>query len=127
MKNKENDLSSLINSECTIYISDPWEFGTINGCGPWVVKVIDSLILEDREHLVIFSKTKFSYKDLSFNFLSFTNRFVGSELIRLLNFEDISINIKLLKIDSYSQNDVKEYIKNDRSGLGCIGNIQLKK
>ncbi|HPR50095.1 MAG TPA: hypothetical protein PK341_19100 [Spirochaetota bacterium] len=109
----------LLGHKVTLKISDPWEFGTECGIGPFKGIIKDTNI----DHILIKLENPIKYNGKVLIVALCRPRHSGSKIEDILNRIQLSANILLLSVDT----DSISTINNDRSinSAPVIGTVEL--
>lgn len=102
-------------------ISDPWDFGTQCGVGPFFGSAID----EDNNRLLLLFTKPITYLDLTYQSALCSLRHKGSSIRDLICGGAIAVNVVLLTDQPARLNDVREC--EFKKGFAAIGSLEISK
>lgn len=111
---------TLLNLSVAITISDPWEFGTECGTGPFMGNVMDA----NSEMLVISLSEPVTYQGRTLHTVVVRPRYQG-DLPGSVVSKAVSSNLMLLPASIRTIADVKS--SNTRDGIAAIGTVEHQK
>ncbi|HQF84805.1 MAG TPA: hypothetical protein PLX58_07505 [Smithellaceae bacterium] len=95
---------NLIGSRMALFVSDPWEFGSECGTGPFVGTIKDE---DNGKALVRFDKT-ISYGGTDYSLCICFPRHQGKDINDILNGTRVSVNVMLISAKDASLSDVNQ-------------------
>lgn len=108
----------LSNCEAVLTVSDPWEFGTECGTGPFMGKVVD----QTPEMIVVVLQRLIEYRGKILRTIVARPRHAGdspqSAFLRAM-----PANLMLLPLEVYRSDDLRPAVTKD--GVAAIGTIEL--
>jgi hypothetical protein len=111
--------SDLLKTKVTLMISDPWDFGTECGVGPFNGEFADL----DRDRMLVRLERPIKYSNRIFKSALCHVRHEGISTDNLRERTRVSVNITLLSEDFTSLNKVDQAVF--KEGFGAIGTIEL--
>ena len=108
-----------------IIVSEPWDFGDIQGCGPFVGEVLkehDSGDGKECEAVLIKLEKPLTYKDSKCEYFVGAPRHEGSALTDLLNGATITCGLTHISEDSANSDNPFD-LSQWRGGIGLIGDL----
>ena len=110
---------SLVTKRLTVTISDPWEFGTECGVGPFAGRI------EDLENTRLLLKLNYPICFRKVNLLSAISqlRYVNSSFDDLLLGRSLATNLVLLPISPRTLNEISA--EEFRRGIAAVGTVKL--
>jgi hypothetical protein len=93
---------NIIGSRIALFVSDPWEFGTECGSGPFPGIIID----KDGIKVLILLASKISYGGRKFPACICTPRHQGKDIMDILSGEKIAANMMLISTNAAFFSDV---------------------
>ena len=120
----------VVDSEVDICISDPWEFGTENGCGPFQAVIVDMAFSEVWSHEVLFVHLSeaLEYKGMTFDLLVASARHGSTDqaIVGLMRGGgDMPANFLPVPIQREDGVGPMEFVEQWR-GWGLIGSIHRR-
>lgn len=115
------DTEKIINKDVALTVSDPWEFGTLCGTGPFYGRIVDT----DSSKILIKLNKVIEYRGKHFTMAIGTPRFTGEHSDDILNDEALSVNILL--VSSTSQNLLAVYKDAAIDCEAVIGAVEIEK
>jgi len=109
---------NLIGSIVAFVISDPWEFGTECGIGPFFGIIKDK---NSGKALIYLDKT-ISYSGTNYSVCVCTSRHQGKDIDDILNGEKVAANMMLISTKATSFSDVDKQSQNKSQAV--IGTIE---
>jgi len=100
--------SELIGKKFIIYISEPWDFGTEHGCGPFSV-ILDEILNESGENFLMHLENSIIYKDTTISRISAQVRYVGKSIYDILRTGSVTIGMETV----------------NSKNIGFIGDIEM--
>ncbi len=95
---------NLIGSRVALVMSDPWEFGTECGTGPFVGNIKD----EDSGKVLILLDKTISYGENNYSLCICSPRHQGEDINDILNGEKLAANMMLISAKVASLSEVNE-------------------
>jgi hypothetical protein len=93
---------NIIGSRIALFVSDPWEFGTECGPGPFGGNIID----KDGIKVLILLASKISYSESEYSACICTPRHQGKDIRDILSGEKVAANMMLISMNAASFSDV---------------------
>jgi hypothetical protein len=120
-------MSQVIGKKVGLMISDPWDFGTACGVGPFYGKVTDSgtkkVADEDVQRALVTLDRPINYLNTNHVSAICSLRHEGASLDDLAAGLDVSVNITLLPIKAKTFNDINS--GDFRRGFAAIGSLEI--
>lgn len=108
---------SLLGSKVSLFISDPWEFGTECGTGPFHGSIVD---MDDGRIMVLLDKT-ILYEGYNYVICICSSRFQGKDIKDIFNKVKIPANMMLISANVRSFNDLKQQLQyQTQAAIGSI-------
>jgi len=92
------NIRGFVGKSVIFHVSDPWDFGEKNGCGPFIASVVDTT----ESDILIHLNKPFNYQGLTIDHMVVTTRHVGEVFGDLtqsiaisVNFTPVSDHVKL--------------------------------
>jgi hypothetical protein len=128
-------IDTLVDMEVTLYVSEPWDFGTEVGVGPFPV-VIEQVSIRfhaysqkiyQHESLLLRLKSPFAYQNLKCEFLLASPRHEGHDLQKFVLGDPVSFNflrIPSLRAQSDDPFSSESKWRGSQDGFVLIGSIE---
>jgi hypothetical protein len=117
----------LIGMEMSIIVSDPWEFGTVHGTGPFIAKVLQIGIdqyIPGKELLLLQLKTPLIYQDVTCEYFIASPRLEGGDIKALVAKGD-EVYCSLIRIPAERATSKNPFdLSWWRGGIGLIGTLR---
>ncbi len=85
---------NVIGRTLILFVSDPWEFGTDHGCGPF-----ESVVVGQSEHVLLLKpNAPFTYSGEMWEFLAATPRHADAGINALTQISKIEVNV--IRVDA---------------------------
>jgi hypothetical protein len=116
--------NTLIGKKLILMVSDPWDFGTEHGNGPFEVTVKS----ESRSALLLKLSKSFMFDGVEWEMLSITSRHEGVDILTLVKGGKIHVNaIRVTKEEAESDTDSFGWSFYRGRYSMLIGSLQLKR
>ena len=112
-------LSALVGRSATLEISDPWEFVTLHGPGPFAAEIP---AFAERA-ILLRLRSRLRYRDVEFGHLVATARHVAQDLAAAMNGDVVPVN--LVPVDT--SRDLAEWERSSAAWRGwhLVGTLRL--
>lgn len=110
-------LKNVIGRKIRMMISDPWDFGTECGVGPFMGRIDDA----DENRIMILLDHEINFSNQRYKRALCSMRHEGNKTSDLKKGREISVNIVLLASAKQSLNQIDEIV----NGYPAIGSIKI--
>lgn len=115
---------NAIGLELTTYVSEPWEFVSLNGAGPFIAKVLAAKTNEPGKEMLLLQLHKpLSYRDIDCEYFVATLRHEGANLESLLTGAVVTFALTRIPEDRATSTNSFD-LSSWRGGVGLIGTLQ---
>ncbi len=124
---KVNYMKSLKNQTLFLYVSDPWDFGTIHGCGPFLGSIIVIEMENDglsTKSILLCLNDSLLYRDKKCKYFIASTRHEGDTLDDLKKGKNLTIALTYIP-DEQALSDNPFDLSYWRGGIGLIGDITI--
>jgi hypothetical protein len=121
---------SIYNMEVAIEVSDPWEFGTAHGTGPFdghLMKLFSCKEYNGDILAVLRLDTPLDFKGMRYEFLLAQARHTNVSVADIENGNQILCNISAISKQSAAAVDPLISSKDDPHAIGLVGSVVRKK
>ena len=111
--------TQLLKRKVDLFISDPWDFGTVCGSGPFSGEITQF----DERHILVGLDCPISYQGITYFSVLCAVRHTGVTVRAMRAGRDMHMNLILLPMHAECLSDI--HVDDQRKGLAGIGAIRL--
>lgn len=118
------------NIEVELEVSDPWEFGTAHGTGPFhgrIIKVFLSEVYSGGKLAVLKLDTSLNYKTIRYEFLLIQARHTDTSVVDIEDGGKVLCNLSVISARSANATDPMIASRDDPHAPGLVGSIVYRK